>query len=145
MGLRSGIIVLLKEPFVPKFQMSSWWFEVMLKNSEVVLLVSFTSCNLPVPLAAKQPPGMMLPPPSLTVGTVFLGLNSLLSLLQTYLWSAWPNNSSFVSSDHKTLKLFCQFGQLQTLVKLEIVSFGTGASSLDGSLSVHGNIRFTSL
>ena len=36
---------------------------------------------------------------------VFLGLKASPCLLQTYLWSLWPNNSIFVSFDHITFLL----------------------------------------
>uniref|UniRef100_A0A3B5R4F5 Ig-like domain-containing protein n=1 Tax=Xiphophorus maculatus TaxID=8083 RepID=A0A3B5R4F5_XIPMA len=54
------------------------------------------------PLAAKQPQSIILPPPCLTVGMVFLGLKASPFLLQTYCWVLWPNSSIFVSSDHRT-------------------------------------------
>lgn len=45
---------------------------------------------------------MMLPPPCLTIGTMFLCFKVLPLLLQTYQFSLWPNNSIFVSRDHET-------------------------------------------
>lgn len=62
----------------------------------------FTLCKAPVPLAAKQPHSIILPPPCLTVGMVFLGLKASPFLLQTYCWALCPNSSIFVSSDHRT-------------------------------------------
>lgn len=35
----------------------------------------------------------------------------------------------------------CSYGQLQTLDRLEGVDFGAGSSFLDGSISVHGDVK----
>ena len=44
------------------------------------------------PLAAEQLYNIILTAPWLTVGLVFLGLNTSPSLLQTYCCSLWSNN-----------------------------------------------------
>ena len=59
-----------------------------------------TRTRLPVPEAAKQPHSMMLPPPCLTVGTMFFGLKASPFLCQTYTISMCPNSSSLVSNVH---------------------------------------------
>lgn len=68
-------IVLSEQPVKSTFQPSSCWFEVKLKNGEVVLLIIPSAlCNIRVPLAAKHPQSMMLPPPCLASSTAFLPL-----------------------------------------------------------------------
>ena len=52
--------------------------------------------------AEKQPHNIIDPPLRFTVGMVFLGQMASPNFLQTYFTSSWPNNSIFVSSDHKT-------------------------------------------
>ncbi len=49
--------------------------------------------SLPVPLAEKQPQTMMLPPPNLTVGMVFLGWWAVPFLLQTWCVEWLPKSS----------------------------------------------------
>ena len=61
-----------------------------------------TRTRLPVPEAAKQPHSIMLPPPCLTVGTVFFGLKASCFLRQTYTTSICPKSSSLISSDRST-------------------------------------------
>ena len=46
-------------------------------------------------MGEKQPHSIILPPPCLIVGMVFLELNASPSHFQTYGWSLWPNNSIF--------------------------------------------------
>uniref|UniRef100_A0A0E9P6V5 Uncharacterized protein n=1 Tax=Anguilla anguilla TaxID=7936 RepID=A0A0E9P6V5_ANGAN len=75
-------------------------------------------CNAPVPLAAKHPQSIILPPLCLTVGMVFLGLKASPCSLQTSLWSLWPNNSIFVSSDHRTFPQKVVFLSMWSFVNL---------------------------
>lgn len=56
--------------------------------------IRFVQCTC---IPVKQPESMMLPPPWLTVGTVFFGLKASPWLLQTYVLSLWPNSSICVS------------------------------------------------
>lgn len=75
-------------------------------NSPPFSLFHLLQCttNLLVPLVAKWPHSMMIPPPCLRVNIMLLGLKALHLLLQTYLLSLWPN-SSFVSFNLKVLIL----------------------------------------
>lgn len=81
----------ITDPFVSKFQLSSWWFKVNLKKLEVVLHYhqyhqqensprAWCYHHLDWQLAACSYP----------------------LLLQTFLFSLWSNSSIFVLSDHKT-------------------------------------------
>uniref|UniRef100_A0A0E9SFL0 Uncharacterized protein n=1 Tax=Anguilla anguilla TaxID=7936 RepID=A0A0E9SFL0_ANGAN len=49
---------------------------------------------------------------------VFLGLKASPCSLQTYLWSLWPNNSIFVSSDHRTFPQKVVFLSMWSFVNL---------------------------
>lgn len=61
-----------------------------LKNVEVVLLIIPSAlCNTRVPLAAKHPQSMMLPPPCLASSTAFLGSKALPLLLQCRFEPQW--------------------------------------------------------
>ena len=66
------------------------------------LMALFTMIKLPGPLVEKHPKSIRFQPPCLTVGMVFLGLKATPFLHQMKDTSLWPNNSIFVSSDHKT-------------------------------------------
>lgn len=87
--------------------------------------------NAPGSLAAKQPQCMILPPPCLKGGTVFLGLMPHAS-------GHYGRTTQFVS--HLTIKLssiklfLCPCGQMQTLLELE-----AQASFLDSSLLFCGS------
>lgn len=81
----------------------------------------------------------MVPPPCLTVGTVFLDLKAPLLLLPTYLLSQSPNGSVFVSFAQK------YFLQMTSPAELKGFVLGEGTSFLAGSLSVHSDVKLAPL
>lgn len=94
-----GIIALVEHATV---QVSTI-FVVKLKILELVLFyysVHFVQCTSVT--GAKQPHSMTLPPPCLTVCTVFFNFKASPLLLQTCLVSLWPDGSIFISSGLKT-------------------------------------------
>lgn len=52
-----------------------------------------------------------------------------------HLWSSWPKFPPEF--------FYCLCGHLQIEIKLEVVDSGAGASYLDSSLSIHGNVKLT--
>lgn len=75
------IIVLLEHPVPSKILLSSWWFPVVLKSSEVILLLHYSvHCST----GSKIAPGHGTASTCLMIGTVFLGLRVSPLLLQTY-------------------------------------------------------------
>ncbi len=76
-----------------------WWF---MAPSTLPLM----RCSCPVPLAEKQPPSIMFPPPCLTVRMVFLGSWAAFLLLQIRQVKLMPKIWILVSSDHNTFTQF---------------------------------------
>lgn len=76
----------------------SCWFEVKLKDLEVVL---FLHCSIHFFQCTSTTVSRTAPEHDATVGTVYLGLKTSPLLFQTYLLS-WPNSAVFVLSDQKT-------------------------------------------
>lgn len=115
--------------------------EVMLRNSETTLLhysIHFMQCTRFI--GSKTTPSMMLPPPCLIAGTVFLELSTSPLLVQTYLCHCGQTTQSKSHLYSRRLLIFPN-GQLQSLVELEGVDFGEGASFLDCSLSIHSYVK----
>lgn len=77
-----GIIILLEQPIVHRFQPTSCWSEVKLKDLEVALLhYSIHFGNL-LPVGAKQPQRMMLPPSCFRAGVLYTGFKALFLIIQ---------------------------------------------------------------
>lgn len=115
------------------FQTSSWWFEVFLNASELNVLLYFIHFVRCTRFTGSK-----------TAIEHDATTTMLNSSKHTHLWSLWINNSIFVSSHHKTFlqkPFLSPCDQLQTLVKLERVSFEAGASFLHSTLSVHGDVK----